>query len=195
MVAELDIAGESDRVADAPSLETARTEKRPRKPSKRLLESQGQIPPEVTPKPRGRKLQNPNIAIYNDPPSPPATQATDCSTKWEHQKGVNSASQPKKRTRAYKTDPVAPEPWEVEFNAAQDNQAKFRVILKALSHEDFPDCINISKRKAAANLDIELDPLDPLSLWYKFVTLEVLNTIANHTNEYESTQFKASEHT
>jgi hypothetical protein len=191
MIDERELAGASDSVTDAPSLQASRASKRPPKPSQRLLASQGQ---EQTPVPIQRKRKQ-QFTIHEDLITPPSTQATSYSSQTEPQKTENFRSQPKKHTRASKTSPEQlPEIWEQNFNNATNKATKFQVLIEALGHEDFTQKMHIPERATKANLDEELDPLNPLWLWSKFIPSQVLQTIAEHTNEHESLHFEARNH-
>ena len=75
-----------------------------------------------------------------------------------------------------------------------NKNSKFQVLIEALGHEDFTNKMRIPERAGKANISEKLDPLDPLSLWYKYISPDVLQTIAEHTNEHESMQFEARDH-
>lgn len=53
--------------------------------------------------------------------------------------------------------------------------------------------MNIPKRAARTILVEELDPLNPLWLWHQFVTPEVLQLIADHTNEHDDLDYEVRE--
>jgi hypothetical protein len=194
---EQEIPGASNRVKDAPSLQASRESGRARKPTRKVTESQQQEYLETTPKPARRPRQKPKattIPIYNDQPTPPPTQQASQSTQGIYQKGIDFTSSQKKRRKTTKDSSQTREQWEDDFNSSTNNQSKFQILLTALGHEDFPQRMRIPKRPGKANFDEELDPLNPLWLWSKFVTPEVLQTIAAHTNEYESLLYDAKEH-
>jgi Transposase IS4 len=195
---EQEIPGASNRIEDAPSLSAARKSGRLIAPTKRLLESQQQETLIIPPKQPSQKRKA-NFTIHDDQPTPPPTQITAQSSQTVTQEGTDYVSSQKKRrkTKPKSSDSTSNlrELWEVDFDAATSNQAKFQVLLAALGKEDFPRAIRIPTRLGKANFPEELDPLNPIWLWSKFVTPEVLKTIATNTNEYESLRFEAREHT
>jgi hypothetical protein len=188
MIDEQEIPGASNSANDAPSLETARASKRQKLESRRARENRENNAPKAPP-------HASYFTIYKDQPTPPPSQVNTYSSQTSQQKGLSSTSQQKKRVRATspgpQIDPVLEEPWLQAFNAAKGKPSKFQVLIEALGHEDFPDYLHIPERQAKAKLPegFKLDPLDPLTLWSHFISPEVLQTIAEHTNEYESLQF------
>jgi hypothetical protein len=166
MAVEKDITGASNDANDAPSLQAARSSGRRRAPSKKLLASQCQELPTKPTKVPSRQKNKPQFQVYEDPFSPPPTQATDTSSQGLYQIGVSSISPQKKRTRASKTKlKTLPEKWESEFNSAPDKTTKFKALLEALRHKDFKNPMKIPERVSKANLSGQkLDPLDPLAL-------------------------------
>ncbi len=193
---EQEIPGVSNRLEDAPSLQASRESGRARRPTQKLTESQYQEHPKTTLKPgqsARRKRQAQDVHIYNDQPTPPPTQQASQLTQGTYQEGTDYASSQKKRRKTTKDSSQAREQWEGEFDAAANHQSKFQILLEALGNEDFLQRIHIPQRCGKANFDEELDPLNPLWLWSKFVTPEVLQTIAAHTNEYETLLYEAKE--
>ena len=185
------------RLEDAPSLQASRESGRVRRATRKVVESQQQEYSETTPKsvlPAQRKRKASTISIYNDKPTPLSTQLASQLSEGVPQEGTDYASSQKKRRKTAKNSSLTREQWEDDFDSATNHQGKFQVLLKALGHEAFPQHIRIPQRSGKANFDEELDPLDPLWLWSKFVTLEVLETIAAHTNEYESLTYEAQTH-
>jgi hypothetical protein len=196
MIDEQELPGASASLEDAPSLSTARSSGRQRKATQKLVDSQREESRDELPKPSQRKRKA-HITIYKDVPTPPPTQDTSQSTQGLPQKGRDHAVSQKRRRQSSKKrtneSPVFREQWEVDFESASNNQAKFKVLLEALGHENFSQRIHIPERVPKASFEEELDPLNPLWLWCKFVPPEVLETIASNTNENEAIQFEAKQ--
>lgn len=187
MVDEQEVSGASDSIDNAPSLQVARSSGRSRTATKRLLESQVQERSVKDPRRKPKRQFN----VYEEPDTPPLTQATTNPSQGGTQQTIPSTSQPKKRPRASKTKLVAApenrEDWEDDFETATTKPRKLQVLLKALGHEDFPQRIRIPQRIGTTNLDGQkLDPLDPLAIWSRFISPQILQTIAENTNEYEA---------
>jgi hypothetical protein len=197
MLDEQEVSGASDRVDDAPSLQAARASVRSRTATKRLLESQ--LQERSIKAPVGKPTRQ--FDIYEELDTPPSTQATTNSSRTGTQQTILSTSRPKKRPRASKTKPVGTsenrEEWEDDFEKAPNKTLKFQVLLQALRHEEFPQRMRIPQRVGTTNLDSQkLDPLDPLAIWSRLISPQILQTIADNTNEYEAIQFdSAKNHT
>lgn len=136
----------------------------------------------------------PAISIYNDDPTPLPKHQVSHSTQGVPQEGTDSASSQKKRCKTTKNSPQTREQWEDHFESAAKHQSNFRVLLEAFGREAIPQRMHIPQCSGKATFDEELDPVDPLWLWSKIVTPEVLETIAAHTNEYETLLNEAQVH-
>jgi hypothetical protein len=173
MIDEQEVAGASNSVQDAPSLQASRTSGRPLQPSKRLIESRGQeqLRRPIT---NGRRKRKPHIVVYEDLNTPPPSQLQSEASQWLPQEGTDYTSSQKRRRKATTSVDKQKEQWEVDFDGASSNPSKFQVLLEALGRKDFPQRIRIPERAGKANFSEELDPLNPLWLWSQFMTLEVL---------------------
>jgi Transposase IS4 len=196
MIAEEEIAGASNSAADAPSLTASRVPPRHRQPSQKARENDdSQSLPTRGTTSRKRKRQA-TFEVYQDLPTPPRTQKSTPPSQPGPQIGIDPSDFQKKRPKTKPNlsslRPKTPEEWEVLFEAATTSQAKLQVLLEALGHEDFPDCLHIPVRLATANVE-DLDPLDPLSLWSKFVAPEILKIMAQNTNDNEALQYEAKQ--
>jgi len=196
---EQEINGASNDVSEAPSLSTIRASGRQRQPTEKLRQIQVPRTEQQPPKRHRTRNDQPSITIFQDQSTPPATQSTSQSTQSGRQKGQDPFTSKKKRRKpksvASSSTVKDPEPWESDFEAAGDSQSRFTVLLAALGHEDFPEVLKIPDRKAVPNFVEELDPLNPLWLWHKFFSPDVLWTIANHTNQNEALDYESRDHT
>lgn len=193
MIDEQEIPGASDNVNDAPSLEASRRPKREVQPSQRIRDiqaSQTVLPP------RKRKQKAP-FEVFQDQPTPPSTQRTDQSSQ-EIARELSQEGPSQKRARksikksSQKTSPL--EPWDAQFEVASTTQAKVEVLLETLGHEDFPDPLQIPSRMPNITFDeTELDPLNPLPIWHRFIKPEILDIIATNTNENETLAYEQKE--
>jgi hypothetical protein len=199
MTDEQEIKGASNNAADAPSLEASRGSPRRRVATQRAIESRAQeqaSPPQS----RKRKRGKATFEVFADPPSPPPTQLESQSTQGTFQVGTDPSTSQKKRRKSKRKGtndrPRTPEEWEVNFNAATTADAKLQVLLESLGHEDFPNRLRIPERKTEANITVkEADPMNPLLLWQKFISTEILQVIADHTNENEALRFETTPRT
>jgi Transposase IS4 len=197
MIDEQEIPGASDRAEDAPSLYASRTSERPKKPTQRWTESQLQrTPPKPPPRSHKRKRE---IPIYNDGDlaTLPLTQNETQPSQGTVQEGPQRTSRQKKRKKSTKKssqNESTLELWEQEFNAVNSSDKKLQVLLTYIGHEAFPEALHIPQRPPEILLDEEIDPLKPLDLWYRFVSPEILQVIANNTNENESLLYETREH-
>jgi Transposase IS4 len=196
MVDEQEIVGASNRAEDAPSLHASRTSERPKKPTQRWTESQLQRTPPKPPRSNKRKRE---ILIYNDGDltTPPLTQIETQPSQGTVQEGTQQTTRQKKvrkSTQRSSQNESTPEPWEQEFEAAKSTDDKLQVLLTCLGHEPFPEALRIPQRPPKILLDEEIDPLKPLNVWYRFISPEILQTIANNTNENESLHYESREH-
>jgi hypothetical protein len=194
MVDEQEIPGASDNANDAPSLEASRRPQRQVQPSQRVRDIQAsQTAP--TSRPRKRKAR---INIFQDPPTPPTTQRTLSLSQGTvgglSQQGA-SQKQAQKSIRNSSQRQSSLEPWELEFEAAPDSQAKLQVLLETLGREDFLDPLRIPARQPEiCTIDeAELDPLNPLPIWHRFIRPEILDIIAHNTNENETLAYEQKE--
>jgi hypothetical protein len=192
MVDEQEVPGASNSVDDAPSLQAARLSGRSRTATRRLLESQVQER-SIRSKPKSKQQFN----VYEEPATPPDTQVTINTSQEGTQQVIPSTSRPKKRLRASQKKPIQTpenrEDWEDDFETATTKSRKLQVLLEALGHEDFPQRLRIPPRVGTANLaGQKLDPLDPLALWSRFISPQILQAIAENTNEYEAIQFEST---
>jgi hypothetical protein len=199
MAVEKEISGASNDASNAPALEAVRASGRQRKATKKLADSQLSTAPKSTlERPRKRQKQS-TFRVFEDTITPPSTQPTSQPILPGRQKGQDPSTSQKRHRKvmgkASKLNVKPREQWEELFDAANNAQSKFDVIIETLGHEEFPDYLRIPERKATANLVEELDPLDPLWLWSKFFLPEVLHTIAAHTNENEAIQNDEKDHT
>jgi hypothetical protein len=197
MVVEKEIAGASNDASNAPSLHTIRASGRSRRPTQKVTDSQLQTTPERSPTPRRTRQNRSTFTVFQDRITPPPSQPVTLPTLLKRQRGQDPSTSQKRRrkvtNRASKTNSQEKEQWEQDFDAGSDRQAKFEVLIEALGHEDFLDHLKIPHREATANLVEDLDPLNPLWLWEKFITPEILWTIATHTNENERLHYEAKE--
>jgi hypothetical protein len=197
MVDEQEITGVSNRAEDAPSLHASRTSEQPKKPTQRWTESQLQrTPPKPPPRSHKRKRE---IPIYNDGDlaTLPLTQNETQPSQGTVQEGPQRTSRQKKRKKSTKKssqNESTLELWEQEFNAVNSSDKKLQVLLTYIGHEAFPEALHIPQRPPEILLDEEIDPLKPLDLWYRFVSPEILQVIANNTNENESLLYETREH-
>jgi hypothetical protein len=196
---EQEISGASNDASEAPSLSAIRASGRQRKPTEKVTQSQVPVTEQQPLKRRRTRNNQPLITIFEDQPTPLATQSTSQSTQSGRQKGQDPFTSKKKRRKpkpaASSSTVKDPEPWEIDFEAASNSQSKFAILLEALGREDFPEALKIPERKAVPNFVEELDPLNPLWLWHKFFSPDVLWTITNHTNQNEAMHYKSVEHT
>ena len=194
---EQEISGASENARDAPTLAASRESGRRRRPTTKLTESQAQYQLHSPPGPQKRKRKA-QFTVHQDPPAPPQTQKSSNSTPPASQidKVLSKSQQKRRRTnkKQAEEDPPLLEQWELDFNATDNSQTKFQVLLQALGKENFPKRMRIPERRPKTIITEELDPLNPLWLWSKLVSPEVLQIIAKHTNEYESIQFEGREH-
>jgi hypothetical protein len=177
MIDEQEIPGASDKAEDAPSLHASRFPERPRKPTQRYTESQLQKSP---PKPSRSRKRKTEILIYDDSnlATPPLTQLQTQLSQGTNQEGIK---QPSRQKRAKKSsqkssqDNVPLEPWEVKFQAAEGPNSKLQVLLSELGRETFSEKLFIPERQPEILIsDDEINPTNPLSLWYKFIQPELL---------------------
>jgi Transposase IS4 len=201
MIDEQEIPGASNRAEDAPSLHASRTSNRPKKATQKWTESQLQkTRPKATKSPPRSRKRKTGIPIYEDgdlatpPPTPAETQPSQ-ETVQEGTQRTSRQKRARKSTQHSSQKASTPEPWEIAFEAAEGPNARLQTLLAELGHEDFPEKLSIPQRDAEILIsDNEVDPRDPLSLWSKFVTPEILQLIADHTNEKESVDYGAKEH-
>jgi hypothetical protein len=192
MTDEQELPGASSNPRDAPSLEAPRRPKRQLQPSQRLRDIQASQTASEHQRRKTRKRKS-DFTVFEDQLTPPPTQQTSQSTQGLFQEGTDYAWSQKRRRKSVGKSAQSSEQWELDVDTVSTNQAKFEVLLQALGHENFPEVMHIPERDAKPVFDERLDPLDPLSLWKRFITPQVLETIAQHTNENETLSYQSKE--
>jgi Transposase IS4 len=196
MIDEQEIPGASDRTEDAPSLHASRTSGRARTATKKWDESQLQKTPIEASRKRKRQTEIP-IFTNSELATPPSTQLETQPSQGSTQGGParrSRAKKAKKSTANSSQKHSILEPWEEEFEAAESTEEKLQVLLTCLGHEPFPEALHIPQRQPEILFKEELDPLKPLDIWYRFITPEILQMIADNTNENESLIYASKEH-
>jgi hypothetical protein len=191
MIDEQEHPGASNSSADAPPISLYRSSGQRVKPTKKALDSQVVL--EAPPRNRGRKRARPtanSFQLHNDKnlPTPPPTQLSSQSTQPARKRRQTNTSQ---RTAKQK------EPWEEELAQLNNTSEKRDFLLEFLGREDFTTPLQVPQRDPAIAdgvFDRELDPWDPIYVWYKLVTPEVLETISQNTNENEASNYDERPH-
>jgi hypothetical protein len=183
MIDEQEHPGASNSAADAPPISLFRSSGRAVKPTKKALDSQ--VVPEPPPRNRGRKRARPtanSFQLHNDKnlPTPPPTQL---STQPSH------PAEKRRRTKTSQKTAKQKEPWEEKLDQLNNTSEKRDFLLEFIGREDFTTPLQVPQRDPAITPGVfnrDLDPLDPLYVWSKFIPPEILETISKNTNTNES---------
>jgi hypothetical protein len=87
---------------------------------------------------------------------------------------------------------VLKEPWEDELDQLVETSAKRDFLLEFLGRETFDTALHIPQRDSAIAdgvFDRDLNPYDPLYVWYKLIPPEALDVMSKNTNENESQSY------
>lgn len=166
-----EIKGPSDSLDSAPTISQIRRHERCRKPSQKALENQQSLPAPAAAAASRKNSNKKSIPTAKSPEKSPAP-------------APNNTPVPLSGTDVSKSAPK--EKWEQQFRRVRGRNArqrKFKILKDHLPpNEPFPKALNLPQYDSWTLLPADVNDGDPLSLFYLFFTLEMLETLAWNTN-------------